>query len=81
MKSNNQGVKEETFIQTGRRGRGRKPGGENSDKAAASGLGGGGQGGRSRLVDQLVPHLHGTGWDEQLGSKTDYTTQGSSVGK
>ena len=27
-KSNNQGIKEETFIQTGRRGRDRQPGGE-----------------------------------------------------
>ena len=34
-KSNNQGVKEETYIQTGRRGRDRKPGGEHSQQGSS----------------------------------------------
>ena len=44
-KSNNQGVKEETFIQTGRRGGDGQPG---QRGLVAS----------QRLVDQVVPHLH-----------------------
>ena len=28
----------------------------------------------------VVPHLHGENWEEQLGSKTDHATQGSSQG-
>ena len=39
-KSDNQGVKEETFIQTGRRGRDKQPGKEHSCKAVACRLGG-----------------------------------------
>ena len=39
-KSNNQGVKEETFIQTGRRRGDGQLGGDDSGKAAADGLGG-----------------------------------------
>ena len=61
-KSDNQGVKEETFIQTGRRGRVRKLWGEEV--------------------------WQGSDWqtgrisrEEQLGSKTNRTTQGSSTGK
>ena len=38
-KSNNQGDKEETFIQTGRRGRDGQPGGEEGSKAEAGGPG------------------------------------------
>ena len=37
MKSNNQGVKEETFIQTGRRGGGGHPGKRTRDKVVAGG--------------------------------------------
>ena len=44
-KSNIQGVKEETFIQTGRRGGNRQWGWRMQGKAAAGGLG-------------MVPHLH-----------------------
>ena len=33
------------------------------------------------LVDWAVPHLHAINWEEQLGSETDRTTQGSSAGK
>ena len=39
MKSNNQGVKEETLIQTSRRVRDRQSGREDGGKAAAGGLG------------------------------------------
>ena len=58
--SNNQGVKEETFIQTGRRGREGQLGGENMRQ------GGWWTG---------YPHIHvQINWEEQLGSKTDFTT-------
>ena len=30
---------------------------------------------------QVVPHLHADKLEEQLGSETDHTTQGSSSGK
>ena len=36
-KSNNQGDKEDTFIQTGRRGRDRQPGGEDSQQGGTAG--------------------------------------------
>ena len=53
-KFNNQGVKEETFIQTGGRGGDRQPGRELAGKAAAGGPGWA----RQWLVEQVVPHLH-----------------------
>ena len=36
---------------------------------------------RQQIVDQMVPHLHADNWEEQLGSKTNHATQGSSAGK
>ena len=36
---------------------------------------------RHRLVDLVVPHSHRISQEEQLGSKTDRATQGSSAGK
>ena len=66
-KSNNQGVKEETFIQTSRRGRDRQPGREDVKQ---------GRGWGTRWS-----HIHmQMNREEQLGSKTDISTQGSSPG-
>ena len=59
-KSDNQGVKEETFIQTDKRGGDRQPGG--------------GWQTWSQIHLRINP-------EEQLGSKTDHTTQGSSMEK
>ena len=67
-KSNNQGVKEETFIQTGRRDRDRQPGGEDVRQGSSW------QSGWSHIRVQ-------TNWEEQLGSETDHATQSSSKGK
>ena len=68
-------VKEETFIQVSRRGRDGAAGVErNNGKAVARGLGQERQcwqTGRSHICVQ----------EEQLGSETDNTTQGSSTGK
>ena len=52
--SDNQGVQEETFIQTGRRGRDRQPGwrGLMARQQRAD------QVGEQWLADQAVPHLH-----------------------
>ena len=57
-KSNNQGDKEETFIQTGRRG---------GDKAA----GWRGLAARRQLVNQAVSHSVQINLEEQLRSETD----------
>ena len=67
-KSDNQGVKEETLTQPGRRGRDGQLGGEDSWQ------GGSWQTGQSHMRTQINQ-------EEQLGSKTDLATQGSSVGK
>ena len=67
-KSDNQRVKEETVIQTGRMGGDGQPGGEDSRQ------GSGWQTGRSHICLQINQ-------EEQLGSETDRTTQGSSLGK
>ena len=67
-KSDNEGVKEETFIQTGRRGGDGQPGGEDLWQ------GGGWRTGHSHIRVQI-------NWEEHLGSKTDCTTQGFTVGK
>ena len=75
-KSDNQGVKKETFIQTGRRGRD----GQLSRGDLWQGCGWWTQGGselqtgRSHICVQINR-------EEQLGSETDHTTQGSSLGK
>ena len=69
-KSDNQGVKEDTFIQTGRRGRDEQPSQEDSSKVAAGGPGWA----RRQLVDcardglaeLVVPHLHA----DKLGGPT-----------
>ena len=75
-KSDNQGVKEETFIQTGRRGGDGQPGREDSWQGSGwrTGRGNGLQTGQSYICMQI-------NWEEQLGSETDLTTQGSSAGK
>ena len=75
-KSDNQGVKEETFFQTSSRGR-----------EGIVGLRG--CSARQQLVDQArwqltdrishIPVL--ISWEEQLGSQTNCTPQGSSMGK
>ena len=66
--SENQGVKEETFIQTIRRGRNRQPGQR-------------GLTARQWVANQW-PHIRmQINWAEQLGSETDHTTQDSSSGK
>ena len=63
-KSDNQEVKEETFNQPGRKGRGGQRGSE-------------GRGWKTRRF-----HIHmWINWEEQLGSKTEHTTQGSNPGK
>ena len=70
-----QGVKEETFIQTGRRG--------GNGQLVWKGLAarwqledqGRGIGGGQSHICMLV------NWEEKLGNKTDHTTKGSSVGK
>ena len=67
-KSDNQGVKKETFIQTGRRGRDGQPVKEDSQQ------GRGLQTGQSHICVQIK-------WEEQPGNETDNTTQGSSAGK
>ena len=75
-KSKNQGIKEETFMQTNKRGRDRQPG----QRGCAT---------RWQLVDQArwwlvhqsVPHWCVGNWEEQLGRKTDQATQGPSAGK
>ena len=74
-KSNNQGIKEETFIQTDRR-----------DKDGQQELRGyiawqQTRWTRWQLVDWEGPHLWQISWEAQVGSETDYTTQGSSAGK
>ena len=83
MKSNNQGVKEETFIQTGRRGGegqlGRedlRQGGSWRTGAGKVGLAtqqdGDWQTGWSHICGQI-------NWEEQLGRETGHATQGSST--
>ena len=68
------GVKEEAFIQIGRRGGDRKRGG--GDKEQGSGW-------RTRQTRlRLESHIQvQINQEEQLGSETDYATQGSSAGK
>ena len=75
-KSDNQGVKEETFIQTGRKGEDGQTGGEESQQGSnwRTGLGGSRQSGQSHICMWINR-------EEPLGTKTDYVTQGSSVGK
>ena len=74
-KFDNQGVKEETFIQVSRRGRDGAAGVErNNGKAVARGLGQERQcwqTGRSHICVQINR-------EEQLGSETDRRAQGSS---
>ena len=75
-KSDNQGDKEETFTQTGRRGGDGQPGREDSWQ-------GGGwwtqQGGSWLSWWSLI--CVQINWEEQLGSETDHAMQGSSPGK
>ena len=71
-KSDNQGVKEEPFIQTGRRGRNGQQGEEDSWEDS---------GWRQQLANQVVPHCMQLNREEQLGSERDRATQGSSAGK
>ena len=75
-KSDNQGVKEETFILTCRRGGEGQLGGEDSRQRGSwwTRQGGGLQAGWSHILVQINR-------EEQLGSKTDHATQGSSSGK
>ena len=77
-KSDNQGVKEEAFIQTARRGRDRQPGWRG--RAAWCRL----AGQRGKCGSWWIRWTHicvWINWEEQLGSKRDHTTQGSSAGK
>ena len=67
MESDNQGVKEETFIQTGRRGRDWQRGRKDTWQ------GGSWWSGWSHICLQI-------NWEEQLGSETTPTTQGPSTG-
>ena len=67
-KSDNQGVKEETFIQTGRRGGDGQRGGEELWQ------GGGWWNRQSQIFMQINQKA-------QLGSETDSTIQGPNVGK
>ena len=67
-KSDNQGIKEETFIQTCRRSRNGQRCREDSEK------------GGSLQTGEYHIHVQING-EEQLGNKTDHTTQGSSTGK
>ena len=64
-KSDNQGVKEETFIQTGRRGGDRQQGREDSWQGC------GWVPARWRLAQWVVPHSVQINQEEQLGSETD----------
>ena len=87
-KSNNQGVKEETSIQTGKRGGNGQLARERTYSKTASGgpgqakqwlrdegrEGGGWQMGRSRIFIRINP-------EEQLRSETEHTNQGSSMRK
>ena len=75
--SNNQGVKEETFSQTSRRGRDRKPGwrGHLSRHSWRT------RRARWKLTQQAVPHSLVDKQGGKLGSQTDHATQGSSSGK
>ena len=66
--SDNQGVKEETFIQNGRRGGDRQL--DREDLQQDTGL----QTGRSHICVRISLEV-------QLGSKTDHATQASSSGK
>ena len=68
MEVQHQGVKEETFIQTSRRGGNGQPGGEDLWQ------GGSWWTGRSQICIQI-------NWEELLWNETDCATQGSSVGK
>ena len=61
-------VKKDTFIQTGRRGRDGQ-------------LGWRGCAARQQLEDQWSHICMQINWQEQLGSETDHTTQGSNMGK
>ena len=93
-KSDSQGDKEESFIQTRRRGRRQAAGAERTQgKVAAGGPSevadcGAGQA-RLQLADPtrwwlapLWPHIcKQINQEEQQGSKADHTTQGSSAGK
>ena len=75
-KSDNQGVKEETFIQTSRRGGDRQPSGEDPWQ------GGSWQTGQRSSWWSGWSHIcMRINREEQLGSKTDCATQGSSKGK
>ena len=67
-KLDKQGVKEETFIQTSRRGGDGQLGGEDLQQGDSW------QSGWSHIRVQI-------NWEEQLGSKTDGETQGYSVWK
>ena len=75
-KSDNQGVKEETVTQSGRRVGDGKPG--QRGHAARQWRT---RQARWQLVDWAVPHSHDDKLEEQLGSKRDCTTQGVSEGK
>ena len=67
-KSDNQGVKKETFVQTGRRGGDGQP----EWRRLAE---------RRWLAERVVPHLHVDKPGGTTGSQTNPATQGSSVGK
>ena len=75
-KSDNQGIKEETFIQTGRRGGDGQLCREDSQQGSGwwTGRGGGLQTGQSHIHVQINQ-------EEQLGSENHHTTQSFSVGK
>ena len=76
-KSDNQGVKEETFIQNSRKGGDGQLGGENSRQ--------GGDGWRTRQGggwwSRQFHICMQTDQEKQMGSKTHCATQGSSVGR
>ena len=77
MEVRNQGVKEETFIQTGRSAETVNQVERTCSKAAAGGpgqAGGGMQTGQSHIRVQI-------NWEEQLENEIERSIQGSSVGK
>ena len=77
-KSDNQGVKEETFMQTNQRGRDKQPGWRGlMTRQQLEDQGRRGDSWHSRQSHNCVQ----INWEEQLGSQTDSTNQGFSAGK
>ena len=73
-KSDNQGVKEETFIQAGRRGGDGQPGGEDSQQGSGLGVQSAGWWTGGFHISVQISQ------EEKMGCETDHTTQGSNTG-